>query len=184
MRGAPQVGFSATMRRINSRNSLLTHFLPTGVRCRESRASPKLHPAEKLNRRLDILTVKSRLDRPTRASWKAMKTQADGILARHRFALARYKHLRSHEPSAFLLLQGLKQVQAPVRLQHHTETDLLKRKPGWRHLFLNAIKMLGKPLQDHASASANFGTSITPSRMIARKKRACLSSAKSMSCNI
>src|ERR1035441_3937 len=36
MRGAPQVGFSATMRRINSRNSLLTHFLPTGVRCRES----------------------------------------------------------------------------------------------------------------------------------------------------
>src|SRR5665213_2111792 len=47
-------------------------------------ASPKLHPAEKLNRRLDILTVKSRLDRPTRASWKAMKTQADGILARHK----------------------------------------------------------------------------------------------------
>src|SRR5664280_2906167 len=46
-------------------------------------ASPKLHPAKKLNRRLDILTVKSRLDRPTRASWKAMKTQADGILARH-----------------------------------------------------------------------------------------------------
>ena len=46
-------------------------------------ASPKLHPAKKLNRRLDILTVKSRLDLPTRASWKAMKTQADGILARH-----------------------------------------------------------------------------------------------------
>ena len=36
-----------------------------------------------MNRRLDILTVKSRLDRPTRASWKAMKTQADGFLARH-----------------------------------------------------------------------------------------------------
>jgi hypothetical protein len=47
-------------------------------------ASPKLHPAKKLIRRLDILTVKSRLDRPTRASWKAMKTKADGILARHR----------------------------------------------------------------------------------------------------
>jgi alpha/beta hydrolase fold len=46
-------------------------------------ASPKLHPAEKLNRRLDILTVESRLDRPTHASWKAMKTQADGILAKH-----------------------------------------------------------------------------------------------------
>jgi hypothetical protein len=41
-----------------------------------------------LNRRLDILTVKSRLDRPTRASWKAMKTQADGILARHRSLLS------------------------------------------------------------------------------------------------
>ena len=37
-------------------------------------ASPKLHPVEKLNRCLDILTVKSRLDRPNRASWKAMKT--------------------------------------------------------------------------------------------------------------
>jgi hypothetical protein len=47
-------------------------------------ASPKLHPVEKLNRCLDILTVKSRLDRPNRASWKAMKTQADGILARDR----------------------------------------------------------------------------------------------------
>jgi hypothetical protein len=44
-------------------------------------ASPKLHPAEKLNKSLDILTVKSRLDRPTRARWKAMKIQADGILA-------------------------------------------------------------------------------------------------------
>jgi hypothetical protein len=47
-------------------------------------ASPKLHPAEKLNRRLDIFTVKGRLDCPIRASWKAMKTQADGVLARHR----------------------------------------------------------------------------------------------------
>src|ERR1019366_2476464 len=54
-------------------------------------ASPKLHPAEKLNRCLDILTVKSRLDRPTRASWKAMKTQADGILARHSFPVTLYK---------------------------------------------------------------------------------------------
>src|ERR1035441_10031507 len=102
MRGAPQVGFSTTMRRINSRNSLLTHFLPTGARCRESHlqynlkpargqrttvsgwmrssgAKPKIHPAKKLKRRLDILTVKTRLDPPTRASWKAMKTQADGI---------------------------------------------------------------------------------------------------------
>src|ERR1039457_307288 len=45
MRGAPQVGFSATMRRINSRNSLLTHFLPTGVRCRESHLQYNLKPA-------------------------------------------------------------------------------------------------------------------------------------------
>src|ERR1035437_6585468 len=58
-------------------------------------ASPKLHPAKKLNRRLDILTVKSRLDRPTRASWKAMKTQADGILARHTLKPALCP-LRSH----------------------------------------------------------------------------------------
>jgi hypothetical protein len=48
------------------------------------RASPKLHPFEELNGSLDILTVKSRLDRPTLAGWKAMKTQADGILAIHR----------------------------------------------------------------------------------------------------
>ena len=48
---------------------------------RNACASPKLHPAKKLNRSLDILTVKSRLGRPTRASWKAMKIQADGILA-------------------------------------------------------------------------------------------------------
>ena len=54
------------------------------MNCFGTCASPKLHPVEKLNRRLDILTVKSRLDRPNRASWKAMKTSADGILARHR----------------------------------------------------------------------------------------------------
>ena len=36
MRGAPKVGFSATMRRISSRNSRLTHFLPTWFRRRES----------------------------------------------------------------------------------------------------------------------------------------------------
>jgi hypothetical protein len=35
MRGAPQVLFSATMRKMSSRSSLLTHFLPAHVRCRE-----------------------------------------------------------------------------------------------------------------------------------------------------
>src|ERR1039458_558328 len=44
--------------------------------------SPKLHPAEELNRVSDILTVKSYLDRPTRACWKAMKIKAEGILAK------------------------------------------------------------------------------------------------------
>jgi bacterioferritin (cytochrome b1) len=43
----------------------------------------KLHPAWKLNENLDTLTVKSRLDRHILASWKAMKTQANGILASH-----------------------------------------------------------------------------------------------------
>src|ERR1019366_759637 len=45
MRGAPQVGFSATMRKMRSRNSLLTHFLPTRVRCRESQVQYSLNPA-------------------------------------------------------------------------------------------------------------------------------------------
>src|ERR1035437_9260280 len=35
MRGAPQVGFSATMRKIRSRSPLLTHFLPDLVLCLE-----------------------------------------------------------------------------------------------------------------------------------------------------
>jgi hypothetical protein len=47
-------------------------------------ASPKLHLAEKLNDSLEILTVKSWKDRPTLANCKAMKIQADGILAKHR----------------------------------------------------------------------------------------------------
>jgi hypothetical protein len=44
--------------------------------------SPKLHPAEELNRIPNILTVKSRLDYPTRANWETLKIKADGILAR------------------------------------------------------------------------------------------------------
>src|ERR1039457_5355354 len=42
----------------------------------------KTPSGQKLNRRIDILTVKSYLDRPARARWKAMKINADGILAR------------------------------------------------------------------------------------------------------
>jgi hypothetical protein len=42
----------------------------------------KTPSGQKLNRSIDILTVKSYLDRPTPARWKAMKIQADGILAR------------------------------------------------------------------------------------------------------
>jgi hypothetical protein len=45
MRGAPQVGFSATMRKISSRSSLLTHFLPARTRCRESQVQYSLKPA-------------------------------------------------------------------------------------------------------------------------------------------
>jgi len=45
MRGAPQVGFSATMRKISSRNSRLTHFLPARLRCRESHVQYNLNPA-------------------------------------------------------------------------------------------------------------------------------------------
>jgi hypothetical protein len=45
MRGAPQVGFSATMREMSSRSSMLTHFLPARVRCRESHSQYNLNPA-------------------------------------------------------------------------------------------------------------------------------------------
>jgi len=44
MRGAPQVRFSATMRKISSRNSLLTHFLPALLRCRDSHFQYSLNP--------------------------------------------------------------------------------------------------------------------------------------------
>src|ERR1039458_5069426 len=45
MRGAPQVEFSATIRKINSRSSLLTDLLPTLGRCRESHFQYNLKPA-------------------------------------------------------------------------------------------------------------------------------------------
>src|SRR5450631_9693 len=45
MRGEPHVEFSATMRKISSRNSLLTHFLPVRTRCRESHVQYSLNPA-------------------------------------------------------------------------------------------------------------------------------------------
>ena len=44
MRGAPQVRFSATMRKISSRNSLLTHFLHAQPRCRDSHFQYSLNP--------------------------------------------------------------------------------------------------------------------------------------------
>src|ERR1035438_7783123 len=49
---------------------------------REDLCLAKTPSDHKLNRSIDILTVKRYLDSPTRAHWKAMKIQADGILAR------------------------------------------------------------------------------------------------------
>ena len=43
IRGAPQVAFSATMRKMSSRNSLLTHFRPAWTRCRESQVQYSLN---------------------------------------------------------------------------------------------------------------------------------------------
>ncbi len=45
MRGAPQVGFSVTMRKMSSSSSTLMHFLPARVRCRESHCQYNLNPA-------------------------------------------------------------------------------------------------------------------------------------------
>src|ERR1035441_8150139 len=45
MRGAPQVLFSVTLRKMSSRSSLLTHLLPTQVRCREIHFQYRLNPA-------------------------------------------------------------------------------------------------------------------------------------------
>src|ERR1019366_8314427 len=53
-----------------------------GERIRSHLCLAKTPSGQKLNRRIDILTVKSYLDRPARARWKAMKINADGILAR------------------------------------------------------------------------------------------------------
>jgi hypothetical protein len=44
MHGVPQVGFSATVRKIRPRNSLLTHFLPVRFRCHESQVQYNLNP--------------------------------------------------------------------------------------------------------------------------------------------
>src|ERR1035441_7304721 len=45
MRGAPHVGFSATMRKISSRTSLLIGFLPTAFRAREIQLQYNRNPA-------------------------------------------------------------------------------------------------------------------------------------------
>jgi hypothetical protein len=50
--------------------------------CSSTCSPPIFHPAETLNRRPDVLTVKSSLGRPIRASCKGMKIKADVILAR------------------------------------------------------------------------------------------------------
>ena len=45
MRGAPQVGFSATMRKMSSRSSAPIRLRPGLIRCRESQAQYALNPA-------------------------------------------------------------------------------------------------------------------------------------------
>src|ERR1039458_1779197 len=56
--------------------------------------SPKLLPAEELNRVPDFLTVKSRSDPPTRAIWKAMKIKTEGILAKDKLLTVKISMLR------------------------------------------------------------------------------------------
>jgi len=45
MRGAPQVGISAAIRQMSSRNFLPTYFLPARFRCRQSHVQYTLNPA-------------------------------------------------------------------------------------------------------------------------------------------
>src|SRR5471032_1508932 len=73
-------------------------------------APQKLHLTEKLNRSLDILTIKSksRLDRPTRASRKAMKIQTNGILARHRDFYGAEARIKVRMPESCLCLVFLR----------------------------------------------------------------------------
>ena len=76
----------------------------------------KTPSGQKLNRSIDILTVKSYLDRSTRARWKAMKIQADGILARDNCRVS-LRHRRSWPHIAYASL-GFMIPRCPDPLWH------------------------------------------------------------------
>ncbi len=61
-------------------------------------ASPECDPNQKSNISLNILTVKSWLDRLSRPIWKAKTIHADGIVASHSFSI--------FDPSLDLIVRG------------------------------------------------------------------------------
>jgi len=76
IRGAPHVGFSATIRKMSSRSSLLTGFLPALTRCREIHFQYNLKPSRCHRTTVEGSTIRSTLrhagQRPRNAIQKSL----------------------------------------------------------------------------------------------------------------
>lgn len=133
MRGAPQVGFSATMRKMRLRSSLLVGFLPTTECLRESHFQYTSNPARCRRTTVSGSTMISACFQPDHKQCKVtQKNQSGGVirsLGRRRFRTcsccrnARFSNTRS--------VRGRKQTQ--VRLK-----GLVKGRT-WCHYMLESV---------------------------------------------
>ena len=84
MRGAPQVGFSATTRKINSRSSLLVGFLPPRIRFRESHFQYSLNPARCQRTTVSGWTIRTARFQPDQNRLRMVQKILSGNLSRGR----------------------------------------------------------------------------------------------------
>jgi hypothetical protein len=88
IRGAPQVGFSVTMRKINSRSSLVNGFLPPTRRVRESHAQYNRKPARCQRTTVAGVTTISELFQPDHNFLSATQNSLSRLPSRGRGHLA------------------------------------------------------------------------------------------------
>jgi hypothetical protein len=129
-RGAPQDEFSATMRKMSSRSSRLTHFLPTRFRCRES------HVQYNLNLAL--------CQRTTVSGWTRINACFHPALCQ-RTTVSGWTRIRGPLPSR------------PKPPQDHPEQLVRSGKPRLRMLLLQNGKLLPKRhiFQEEVAARTN-----------------------------
>src|SRR5215469_16714588 len=150
MRGAPQVGFSATMRKISSRTSRLKGFLPAARRVRDSQDQYNRKPVRCQRTTVSGVTSRSGFFHPDQSFRRATQNTLSKEPSRRRGRLARRASSCSRS-ARFSSMRSLRDRNAP------TSQPTKCRSSGIMARILADGQCLTSPQVPHSMERQNFG---------------------------